>query len=88
MRKFANFPPPESNADQDDRERRTRKEKRRQQEEECTGAPSWACAYCGISEKNAVVQCNDCKRWFCNGRGSTSGGCVGNFELPPKLQAH
>lgn len=33
--------------------------------------PEHACAYCGIHEIDAVVQCDtkDCKKWFCNGKG-------------------
>lgn len=32
-----------------------------------------ACAYCGIHDPAAVVQCLQTKKWFCNGRGNTSG---------------
>ena len=32
-----------------------------------------ACAYCGIHDPAAVVMCNSTKKWFCNGRGNTSG---------------
>lgn len=35
--------------------------------------PVHACKYCGIHDPACVLQCNICKRWFCNGRGSTSG---------------
>ena len=34
--------------------------------------PKHACRYCGIHEPNAVLMCNVCKKWFCNGRGNTS----------------
>lgn len=30
-----------------------------------------SCAYCNVSEASCLVQCLDCKRWFCNSRGST-----------------
>ena len=35
--------------------------------------PKHACAYCGIHDPAAVVFCNRTKKWFCNGRGNTSG---------------
>lgn len=35
--------------------------------------PPYACSYCGIHDPSAVVMCNATKKWFCNGRGSTSG---------------
>ncbi|CAF4098657.1 unnamed protein product, partial [Adineta steineri] len=35
--------------------------------------PKHACAYCGIHDPAAVVMCNQTKKWFCNGRGNTSG---------------
>lgn len=38
--------------------------------------PAHACAYCGIHDPAAVVMCNTTKKWFCNGRGNTSGRCV------------
>ncbi len=31
------------------------------------------CRYCGIHDPSAVVMCNSTKKWFCNGRGNTSG---------------
>ena len=38
--------------------------------------PAHACAYCGIHDPAAVVMCNTTKKWFCNGRGNTSGRYV------------
>ena len=38
--------------------------------------PLYACSYCGIHDPAAVVMCNATKKWFCNGRGSTSGRYV------------
>jgi len=35
--------------------------------------PEHACAYCGIHDPMAVVMCNITRKWFCNGRGNTSG---------------
>ena len=29
--------------------------------------------YCGIQDPAVVVMCNSTKKWFCNGRGNTSG---------------
>jgi hypothetical protein len=37
--------------------------------------------YCGIHDPAAVVHCNMCKKWFCNGRGNTSGRFVLVFGL-------
>ncbi|KAM3179369.1 hypothetical protein ACTXT7_000673 [Hymenolepis weldensis] len=38
--------------------------------------PEHACAYCGISDPACVVRCNKTKKWFCNGRGNTSGSHI------------
>jgi regulator of nonsense transcripts 1 len=38
--------------------------------------PEHACKYCGISDEACVVRCNGCRKWFCNGRGSTSGAHI------------
>ncbi len=35
--------------------------------------PLHACSYCGIHDPASVVMCNRTKKWFCNGRGNTSG---------------
>ena len=40
--------------------------------------PKYACKYCGIHEPASVVQCNVCRKWFCNGRGCTSGAHIVN----------
>lgn len=40
--------------------------------------PSHACKYCGVHDPGCVVMCNICKRWFCNGRGNTSGSHIVN----------
>jgi hypothetical protein len=34
--------------------------------------PEHACRYCGLHDPAAVAFCMPCRRWFCNGRGSTS----------------
>ena len=38
--------------------------------------PEHACLYCGIHNPSTVVKCMICKKWFCNGRGSTSGSHI------------
>ena len=43
-----------------------------------------ACAYCGISDPATLVQCNATKRWFCNGRGNTSGSHIVNHLVRAK----
>ena len=40
--------------------------------------PSHACAYCGIHDPACVVLCTTTRKWFCNGRGSTSGSHIVN----------
>ncbi|XP_050293882.1 regulator of nonsense transcripts 1 [Anthonomus grandis grandis] len=46
--------------------------------------PDFACKYCGIHEPNCVVMCNLCKKWFCNGRGNTSGSHIINHLVRAK----
>ncbi|XP_022697814.1 regulator of nonsense transcripts 1-like isoform X2 [Varroa jacobsoni] len=46
--------------------------------------PAHACKYCGIHDPACVLQCNICKRWFCNGRGSTSGSHMVNHLVRAK----
>ncbi|XP_054714486.1 regulator of nonsense transcripts 1-like [Uloborus diversus] len=46
--------------------------------------PEHACKYCGIHDPSCVVQCNICKRWFCNGRGNTSGSHIINHLVRAK----
>ena len=36
-------------------------------------AEGFCRSYCGIHDPAAVVMCNQTKKWFCNGRGNTSG---------------
>ncbi|VDP91630.1 unnamed protein product [Echinostoma caproni] len=40
--------------------------------------PEHACAYCGIHDPACVVFCNTTKKWFCNGKGNTSGSHIVN----------
>ncbi|XP_043192907.1 regulator of nonsense transcripts 1-like [Amphibalanus amphitrite] len=46
--------------------------------------PAHACKYCGIHDPGCVVMCNICKRWFCNGRGNTSGSHIVNHLVRAK----
>lgn len=46
--------------------------------------PAHACKYCGIHEPSTVVKCNTCCKWFCNGRGSTSGSHIVNHLVRAK----
>lgn len=46
--------------------------------------PKHACKYCGIHDPGTVVMCNICKKWFCNGRGSTSGSHIVNHLVRAK----
>lgn len=44
--------------------------------------------YCGIHDPNCVVMCNTTRKWFCNGRGNTSGRSVNwldSFQTPSSL---
>lgn len=38
--------------------------------------PEYACAYCGLSDPACVVKSIDADKWFCNGRGNTSGSHI------------
>jgi len=48
--------------------------------------PEHACKYCGIHNPCSVVHCisQGCKKWFCNGRGSTSGSHIINHLVRAK----
>ncbi|CAG0889384.1 unnamed protein product [Cyprideis torosa] len=46
--------------------------------------PAHACRYCGIHDPNCVVMCNVCRKWFCNGRGNTSGSHIINHLVRSK----
>ena len=43
-----------------------------------------ACSYCGYHDPSSVIQCNICKRWFCNGKGNTSGSHIVNHLVRAK----
>jgi len=38
--------------------------------------PEWACSYCGIHSPSSVVKCMQCNKWFCNGKGHTTGSHI------------
>lgn len=42
------------------------------------------CSYCSIHDPATVVMCNTCKKWFCNGRGNTSGSHIINHLVRAK----
>ncbi|RZF35807.1 hypothetical protein LSTR_LSTR006265, partial [Laodelphax striatellus] len=46
--------------------------------------PAFACKYCAIHDPSCVVMCNICKKWFCNGRGNTSGSHIINHLVRAK----
>nr|CAD7443654.1 unnamed protein product [Timema bartmani] len=46
--------------------------------------PEFACKYCGIHDPSCVLMCNVCKKWFCNGRGNTSGSHIINHLVRAK----
>lgn len=46
-----------------------------------TKLPEHACRYCGIHEPSSVAMCTICKKWFCNGRGNTSGAHIVNHMV-------
>ncbi|XP_048583576.1 regulator of nonsense transcripts 1 [Nematostella vectensis] len=46
--------------------------------------PAHACRYCGIHDPASVVMCIQCKKWFCNGRGNTSGSHIINHLVRAK----
>ncbi|XP_013391305.1 regulator of nonsense transcripts 1 [Lingula anatina] len=48
--------------------------------------PKHACMYCGIHDPACVVYCNMTKKWFCNGRGNTSGSHIINHLVRAKAK--
>jgi len=46
--------------------------------------PATSCSYCGIHDPATLVNCNICKRWFCNSRGNTSGSHIINHLVRAK----
>jgi regulator of nonsense transcripts 1 len=51
-----------------------------------TSLPAHACVYCGIHEPACVVMCNVTKKWFCNGRGNTSGSHIIQHLVRAKMK--
>ena len=50
--------------------------------------PAHACKYCGIHDPGCVVTCNVCKKWFCNGKGNTSGSHIVNHLVRAKHKVY
>ena len=48
--------------------------------------PPHACCYCGIHDPMYVVKCQLTKKWFCNGRGNTSGSHIINHLVRAKCK--
>ena len=48
--------------------------------------PPHACCYCGIHDPKYVVRCQLTKKWFCNGRGNTSGSHIINHLVRAKCK--
>lgn len=48
--------------------------------------PKHACQYCGIHDPACVVLCNATKKWFCNGRGGSSGSHIVNHLVRAKTK--
>ncbi|XP_028912437.1 regulator of nonsense transcripts 1-like isoform X2 [Ornithorhynchus anatinus] len=48
--------------------------------------PLHACSYCGIHDPACVVFCIASKKWFCNGRGNTSGSHIVNHLVRAKCK--
>lgn len=48
--------------------------------------PKHACTYCGIHDPACVVYCSMTKKWFCNGRGNTSGSHIINHLVRAKAK--
>ena len=46
------------------------------EDEELMALPEHACKYCTIHNSQSVVKCAVCEKWFCNGRGETSGSHI------------
>lgn len=41
--------------------------------------PAHACAYCGIHNTKAVVQCLTCNKWFCNAKQNSGSHIVNHL---------
>jgi len=57
-----------------------------EEEERPQELPDHACRYCGIHDPAAVVKCCTTKKWFCNGRGNTSGSHIINHLVRSKCK--
>lgn len=59
-----------------DARRKKDKKRRKKRDNDDGSSQECACRYCGICDRDMVAQCTDCRRWFCNGRGATSGAHI------------
>ncbi|KAL0228202.1 hypothetical protein RCL1_004345 [Eukaryota sp. TZLM3-RCL] len=46
--------------------------------------PEDSCAYCSLSEPSCLVQCDCCRKWFCNARLGSSGSHIVNHLVRSK----
>lgn len=46
--------------------------------------PEHSCKYCGIHSPASVAKCNQCKKWFCNSSGNSSGSHIVNHLVRSK----
>lgn len=46
------------------------------EEDSLTPLPEHACNYCTVHNPTAVLKCNTCSRWFCNGKQGGSGAHI------------
>ena len=49
--------------------------------------PAHACAYCNVSDESAVVKCDVCNKWFCNGTTNTAGSHIINHLVRSRHKA-
>ncbi|CAD5209734.1 unnamed protein product [Bursaphelenchus xylophilus] len=48
------------------------------QDDELTDLPKHACRYCGYHNSASMALCTVCDKWFCNGKGNTTGSHIVN----------
>lgn len=69
----------DDNNNNDDNEEEEEEEEEDEDEEgrvDFRKLPEHACRYCGVHNPECVVKCVACGRWFCNGRGCSSGAHI------------
>ncbi|KAK8810423.1 hypothetical protein WA158_006998 [Blastocystis sp. Blastoise] len=45
-------------------------------EENLMERSEYSCAYCGLSDVNCCIQCEDCGKWFCNRKDTSNGSHI------------